>query len=187
MRMGIPKAVLHIRGVTFLDNLCASLAGGGCEPVLAVVGDAAPAIRAGCRLTGVELVTNPDPARGQISSLWCALDAVPDVDGLIVVLVDQGGLEPNTIRVVCEGLEQKPIAVARYRGLAGHPTGFRRVVFEELRSSPVGQAGARFLVDAAAAADRVAWVDVRDPGVVRNLNRPEDLVQAGAAFPVEKP
>lgn len=172
-RMGTDKALLTCGGKRFLDLLAGALREGGCRPVLAVAGRSAPRLRAGCRLEDVHLVVNPDPSRGQISSLRCALDAAGDTDGLVVLLVDQGRVEPATVRAVRQALASAPIAVACYGGRRGHPTGFGRDTFGMLRS-PRADRGARVVVSEIEAGGRVQWVDVDDPGVVRNLNTPED-------------
>jgi CTP:molybdopterin cytidylyltransferase MocA len=176
-RMGRPKAMLTIGGQTFLDNLTEVLARGGCQPVLAVVSEPLQDIRAGCRLAGVDLVINPDPARGQLSSLLCARDALQDVSGMLVVLVDQADLRVATVEAVRLSLEQAPAAVARFGGQPGHPTGFSRQLFAALGEPGVSAVGARAVIDAQAALGQVAWVDVPDPGVVRNLNTPAELTR----------
>ncbi len=177
-RMGTPKALLRIGERTFLQNMARALIAGGCRPVMAVVAEPVEALRSACRLDGIELVVNPDPSRGQISSLGCALDAAPDVDGVLVVLVDQGGIEPGTIRSVRLALQSAPLAVARHRGNPGHPTAFGKELFAALRSRAAERNGARIVVEARTALGEVAWVDVDDPGVVRNLNTPDDVSRA---------
>jgi CTP:molybdopterin cytidylyltransferase MocA len=174
-RMGTPKALLKTaNGQTFLDSLAASLRQGGCQPVLAVVSEPVDVIGQACRLEGIQLIVNPDPDRGQISSVLLALDAVPHADGLLVCLVDQGIILVDTVHQVMAALVDHSLAVARYRGAAGHPTAFSRSVFDALRSEKAGHGGARVVVDDARQRGQVAWVDVDDPGVVRNLNTPED-------------
>ncbi len=173
-RMGAPKALLRAGAQTFLERLVADLAAGGCTPRLAVV--AAPwaeTIRAACPAAGFAYVLNPDPARGQISSLRCALEAAGSADGLLVVTVDQAALAPGTVAQVAAALSRAPLAVARHRGAPGHPTAFGRELFAALRG-PECDGGARALVARLSEAGRVAWVELDDPGVVRNLNTPED-------------
>jgi len=81
-RMGRRKALLRNGRQTFLDSLCAALGAGGCNPVLAVVAEPILEIEQCCRLEGVQMVLNPDPSRGQISSLRCAITRLSaDVKG----------------------------------------------------------------------------------------------------------
>ena len=74
-RMGSPKALLEYRGETFADRLIRVLSG-VCDPVIVVTGRHHKAIRAGVRGKAC-FVVNPDPDRGQLSSLQRALAEVP--------------------------------------------------------------------------------------------------------------
>lgn len=172
-RMGENKALLRAGDQTFLDSLGTALALGGCDPVLAVVAEPLDLIKEGCRLEGVRLVTNPDPSRGQISSLRCAIRELDEsVTGLVVLLVDQGSIKADTVSRVRKALAGSAVAVARHAGRPGHPTGFTREVFGELESG-LADEGARAVVEAYEEAGRAERVDVDDPGVVRNINTKE--------------
>jgi len=70
-RMGTPKALLDYRGATFVRRLFRVL-GETCQPVMVVLGYHADVIRQQVPLTAT-IVVNPDPSRGQLSSLQTAL------------------------------------------------------------------------------------------------------------------
>ncbi|MEO8135570.1 MAG: NTP transferase domain-containing protein, partial [Betaproteobacteria bacterium] len=72
---------------------------------------------------------------------------------------------------VAELRSGESLVVPRYRGERGHPVGFARVHFPAL-SQLTGDAGARAVI---AGAPRVAWLDVDDPGVMRDIDTPADL------------
>jgi CTP:molybdopterin cytidylyltransferase MocA len=172
-RMGENKALLRAGDQTFLDSLSTALALGGCDPVLAVVAEPLDEIRQGCRLDGVRLVVNPDPSRGQISSLRCAISELDEsVTGLVMLLVDQGSIKAETVSLVRKALANSAVAVAHHAGRPGHPAGFSREVFGDLESE-LADEGARAVVEAQERAGRAERVDVDDPGVVRNINTKE--------------
>lgn len=179
-RMGRDKALLDIEGRPFLEAMTSALKCGGCDPVMAVISRPAETYRARCSLAGIDLVTNPQPAGGQISSLLCALDAAGAADGLLVTLVDQGWIDPGSVVAVRLALTRSPLVVARYGDREGHPTGFSAALFPALRSPEVERDGARVLVEQHRSAGDLAWVDLDDPGVVRNLNTPETYALAVA-------
>ncbi|MBW1807889.1 MAG: nucleotidyltransferase family protein [Deltaproteobacteria bacterium] len=172
-RMGTCKALLRYQSETFLDLLSQALHAGGCSPVVAVVSNPTDLIVKECNLVNVEVVINPDPSGGQISSVRSVLPAVGNVEGLLVVLVDQACIEPETVSRVRQGLGQHSVVVARYRNQPGHPSCFSRSLFADLKS-PMADKGARAVVESELAAGRVSYLDFDDPGVIRNLNTPED-------------
>lgn len=178
LRMGSSKALLRFGPATFLENLIRSLEQGGCDPVLSVVAEPVDPIRSACDLGPARLVVNPAPERGQISSLVCALDAIPEADGLLLVLVDQADVRAESVAAVLAALPGNGAAVARFGGRAGHPTAWSRSCFPELRGRRAAEHGARVVTDSLAAMDRITWVDLADAGVVRNLNTPQDLERA---------
>src|SRR5262245_10989631 len=77
-RMGRPKALLPLPGGTFLEVLTRSFCHAGIGPILAVLGDEAQEIRHAVKLDLLRTVINPDPSRGQLSSIHCGLDALAD-------------------------------------------------------------------------------------------------------------
>jgi molybdenum cofactor cytidylyltransferase len=90
----------------------------------------------------------------------------------VVALADMPWIEPATIAAVAGALEAGTSLVApRYRGQRGHPIGFGPVHRDALLAL-TGDAGARAIV--AAAAD-IRWLEVDDPGVVRDVDLPADI------------
>src|SRR5262245_53502786 len=123
--MGFPKALLELRGETFLDRLIRTF-GGECSPVLAVLGAEAARIRAGL-LCGnrATIIENPDWRLGQITSMQCGLRAVPEaVRGVLFTLVDHPNVRPETIAVLVR--QQAELVIPRYSGRRGHPIYFSR-------------------------------------------------------------
>ena len=83
-------------------------------------------------------------------------------------------VRPTTIAAVREALERgAPLAAPYFRARRGHPVGIAGAYYEELVSLR-GDEGARHLLSANEA--RLVKIPVGDPGVVRDIDRPEDLV-----------
>ena len=84
---------------------------------------------------------NPDPSRGQLSSLLTAMDAAiaPETEALVVTLVDVPLLTAETVqRVVAEWRRtHAPIVRPAIGESHGHPVVFDRRMFEELRAAPL--------------------------------------------------
>lgn len=177
--MGRPKALLSIphTGERFLDRLASTLRHAGVEDVLVVAGADASAIREHLdRVTPVvRLLVNPQPAKGQLSSLLVALSAIdrPGVNGLIVALVDHPLVAPETVRRLIETHDRTRAAIVRpvRGGRHGHPVLFDRRTFDALRHADPA-VGAKEVVHAYT--QEMVEVQVADEGVFTDIDTPED-------------
>jgi molybdenum cofactor cytidylyltransferase len=168
-RMGTPKALLDYRGETFLDRLIRVL-GTVCDPVVVALGYHAEEIRA--KVHGrARFVVNPDPSRGQLSSLQTALAEVPDdAEGFLFLPVDCPAAEPETVRQIVEALQStgERLVIPRFEGRRGHPVCARReLIAEFLALPPEGQA--KEVVRRHAA----HYLDTLDAGVLSDIDDPE--------------
>jgi molybdenum cofactor cytidylyltransferase len=168
-RMGTPKALLDYRGETFLNRLIRVL-GAVCDPVIVVLGYHAEEIRARAR-GRAQFVVNPDPSRGQLSSLQTGLAAVPDdAEGFLFVPVDCPAAEPETVRRIVETLlsNDELLVIPRYDGHNGHPVCARGELIAELLALPAG-GQAKEVVRRHAA----RYLDTLDAGVLSDIDDPE--------------
>ncbi len=178
-RMGYPKPLLRIDGETFVAHVARAMLTVVAR-LIVVVGAHADRVRAevppDSRIT---IADNPQWARGQLSSLKVGIRALgPDCRAALVHLADHPTVRADTFQAVVDAYLKStpPIVVARHRGRRGHPVVFARGVFPELAAAPDSE-GARKVVNADPR--RVVYVDVDDPGVVLDLDTPEDLARAG--------
>lgn len=171
-RMGTPKALLDYRGETFLDRLIRVL-GTLCDPVIVALGYHAEEIRAGVR-ERARFVVNPDPSRGQLSSLQTALAEVPmNAEGFLFLPVDCPAAEPETVRLIIEAFEsdeQPLLVIPRHDGRRGHPVCARRELIAEFLALPV-EGQAKEVVRRYA--DRTHYLDILDAGVLSDIDDPE--------------
>lgn len=178
-RMGAPKALLTCPdGRTFVRTLADALREGGVD-ASCVVGRAeddalqqeVDAIEAGPRF-----VVNEDAdTGGQLSSLVAGLRKAdrPGVRAIMVVPVDAPLVTAETVATLIAvfGATGAPIVRARYHGQNGHPVIFSRALFDELRHADPA-VGAKAVLRAHASA--IVNVDVTDPGVVADVDTPDD-------------
>jgi molybdenum cofactor cytidylyltransferase len=86
-------------------------------------------------LSGADVVVNPGFGTGCGSSIAVAMDAVdPAATVLVLVLGDQPGVVPATVRVLLAARGDAPIAVCSYDDGRGHPFAFGRELFGDLRA-----------------------------------------------------
>lgn len=171
-RMGTPKALLNYRGETFLARLI-RLLGLVCDPVIVALGYHADEIRAGSH-GQAQFVINPDPARGQLSSLQSALVAIPnEAEGFLFIPVDCPAPEVDTVRQIVGALrspEEPMFAIPCYEGHRGHPVCARRELIQEFLALP-SEGQARDVVRRHS--NRTRYVDVDDAGVMSDIDDPE--------------
>ena len=182
-RMGQSKALLptDVPGETFLSRIVGTLQAAGLDDLVVVVGEVPPPIaRALEALPGlVRAVVNPEPSRGQLSSLLAGLAVVdrPGVVGMLVTLVDVPLVSPATIDALLAAYRaaRAPIVRPARGGRHGHPVIFDRAVFEALRHADPAT-GAKGVVQARL--DRVVDVEVEDAGAFLDVDTAEDYVRA---------
>jgi molybdenum cofactor cytidylyltransferase len=178
-RMGLTKALLaDPDGRPFIARIVRTLIAAGLEDVLVITGSQHSAIESALIAGGlggaVQLVRNPDPSRGQLSSIWTGLDACPPAtEGLLMTLVDVPMLASSTVSAVVAAWRRTRAPIVRpiVDGRRGHPVIFDREVFDGLRAAPL-DAGARSVV-------REYWsrsvdVPVDDPGCLFDIDTPAD-------------
>jgi molybdenum cofactor cytidylyltransferase len=126
---------------------------------------------------GASLVINPDPSRGQFSSLQVGLREVLSRgrDAAIITLVDRPPAATATVRTLREAFdsaEQKIWAVVpEFSGKHGHPYVTGREMIERFLREPATSNARdvehRFL-------DHIQYLPVTDPFVALNINTPQD-------------
>jgi len=177
--MGRDKALLAVPGGGwFLERLTRTFLAAGCTEVTAVVGpDAAERVAAAAAQVGlpVTLVVNPDPSRGQLSSLQVAIRALLPgrADGILVSPVDQPLVTVATTRAVLDAWRRSGAPAVRPArgGRHGHPVIFDARLLPELLAADVS-AGARPVIRAHAA--DIVDVELDDPGAFEDIDTPDD-------------
>lgn len=120
------------------------------------------------------MLHNPRPDDGQLSSLRIGIKAVRgECSGLLMFLVDHPQVRPETVRLMTDRFREGggEIVVPTCAGRRGHPVLFGASVFDELLTVPL-EGGARQVVHARP--ERVIEVAVDDPGILRDIDTPED-------------
>ena len=172
-RMRVPKALLaYSESETFLQHLVEVFESAGCR-TLAVVGAGAEQIARAH--PSLELALNQSWESGQFSSALVGLEeaAARSAQRVLLHPVDTPMLQPSSIRTLLSGLGQGEAIAPEYRGAPGHPLVLSaegaRVIAEQ-KSAPHLEAALRFV--------KLRQISVDDPGVVTNLNTPEEYQRA---------
>ncbi len=180
-RLGRPKQLLPYGDATLLDHTVATARACHFDQIVVPLGGAAEDVRTTVDLSGVDVVVNYAFGKGCSSSIAAAVGTIdPRCETLVLMLGDQPGVTPDTVRALLEGRGDAPLAVCRYDDGRGHPLAFDRSVFDELTTLH-GDKGVWRLLDERAS----EVVEVRLPGAVPlDVDTPEDYeaVLAAAGF-----
>ena len=93
-------------------------------------------------------------------------------DGVLIGLADMPYIEAATYRAVAGQLTADSICVPISAGQRGHPVGFGTSFFSSLAGLG-GDEGAKSLLGQHA--DKIVQLEVADAGILRDIDRPEDL------------
>ena len=184
-RMGRDKALLPWRDGTFLSSAIRALQP-ATELVLVVAGANAPRLEAIADAHAAFLVINPEPERGQFSSLRTGLQEVMNHgrDAAIVTLVDRPAAESGTVQQIKAAFaasdENIWAVVPEYGGKHGHPIAIGREMIEAFLRAPSGS-NARDVEHARQS--HIRYLPVSDPLVVANVDTPEDFERLLTGIP----
>ena len=152
--------------------------------VIVVAGANAPHVAPVIYSRGAFLVVNPDPSRGQFSSLQCGLQEVLNHgrDAAVVTLVDRPPASPETMQTLLSGFDGairrgKWAVVAEYQGKHGHPMVAGREMIEAFLKAPLSS-NAREVEHANV--DKIEYVSVSDAFVTTNVDTPEEYAALAA-------
>lgn len=176
-RMGRPKPLLEISGEPFLERIVRTLGQlDGLDVRFVVLGHQAAAVRRGSDLQGALAFTFRGYRQGMLASLRAGarqvLRGLPDLEALLLVLVDQPMVEAETYAALLNAFqpEHDDVVLASYGGEHGHPIVLARPFLDRLLADTESRTLAAF-IDAHAARRR--YLDCDDPAVVQNVNTPE--------------
>jgi molybdenum cofactor cytidylyltransferase len=159
---GTPLGLAALRGLI-----------GGVDAVVAVVRPGDDRLAGVMRREGARVTACPFAADGMGASLAWGVRASPLARAWLVALADMPWVRPESVARVADAMRSgTAIAAPSWRGARGHPVGFAAPFFSEL-SALSGDEGAKTIL----ARHAVTLIPTDDPGVLRDVDVPLDLVR----------
>ena len=176
--MGYPKALLPLESDVFLTRILKTAQEAGLGRPVVVLGRSAPIIQSRIDVRQADIIINPDPDRGQLSSIQSALSSLPpDCLAAMIWPVDQplvsAGLVISLARMFLssDALIANPVC----RKKRGHPVIFRRDLFAELMKAPLAEGPKKMILRYQAA---TAVLPTNETGTIQDIDTPSDYENA---------
>ncbi|UCH34591.1 MAG: nucleotidyltransferase family protein [Armatimonadota bacterium] len=123
-RFGSPKLLMPFGDSTVVASVVSAVAVAGVVPIIVVAGADAAAIASALAPTGAQIVRNPYPERGMVSSIRVGVAALPAaLSRFLIALGDQPRIRAEAISYLIRAHQDsgKGIGFPTYRGKRGHP------------------------------------------------------------------
>ena len=174
-RMGAIKPLVEIDGRPALTRVIRTLREAGIERVIVILGYRAEEIEKKIDLSCCIVGENVSYESGMGSSLALGVSLVsPDAAGFLVAHADMPYVKAETVsKVTARALEGAKIVAPVYKGVRGFPVYLDCGCREELIPTLRGEIGARNYISQHE--DDLVLVEVDDPGVTIDIDRPEDV------------
>lgn len=135
------------------------------------------------RMAGLPLHMEHSPNHaGMGDSLSAAVRATPTARGWLILPADMPLVLPQTFLALAAALQSGASAAQPvWQGRHGHPVGFAAGHFAHL-AALAGDQGARVLLSSLRAGGAVVDIPTIDPGVLLDIDTPQDLARAEALW-----
>jgi molybdenum cofactor cytidylyltransferase len=172
-RLGQPKALARIRGLSLLRRSACLLAPFSSEPLILVTPPRCPRYHRELRGLKVRRVANPAPAAGLSSSLRRGLACARWSAAALIVPVDLAALDCTDLAHLASRWQaaRRKIVAMRIGARGGAPLILPKGYYGLARSAR-GDVGLRELLKGVPA-DQCIWVDM--PSAIRDIDTPGDL------------
>lgn len=167
------KLLQSVEGEPMVRRSAQTLLEVGLHPVVVVLGYEAERVRDALAGLDVDFVENPDYAEGQATSVRAGVEALPaDVDAAVFALGDMPWVSVGTVERLVDAYRAGTgsALAAAFEGERGNPVLWDERLFEALAGQS-GDVGGRDLLYSR---DDAALVETGDPGVRRDVDRPDD-------------
>jgi len=174
-RMGQPKMLLSWGAETVLSRVINIYLEAGLDDILVITGGAREQVESVASDLGARTIFNPRFAQGEmLSSIQCGMGALSNQTQTVLIgLGDQPQVQVRSVKLVCDVYHhtKSNIVIPSYQMRRGHPWLVAHPLWGELLKIKTPQSPRNFLE---AHREDIQYADVNDPGVLADLDTPED-------------
>jgi molybdenum cofactor cytidylyltransferase len=149
-RMGHPKALLPLGPDLFINRILKTIRDVGLPTATVMLGNAAPIIKPHVFMDAQpNILINPDPSRGQLSSIQLGLSSLAsEMNAALIWPVDIPYVTAGLVRRLVDLFINSGavIALPVYGEKRGHPAIFHRSLFKEFMEAPLAKGPKEILV-----------------------------------------
>ncbi len=175
-RFGSDKRLARLSGGECLLDTCIATVCAADLPLRVALGSGDDALAADLEARGIATLRCAEAPRGMGATLAEAVRQLPPWEAVLVALADMPWLRADSMRAVAAAAREGGICIPSFRGHRGHPVAFGARFLPELARLD-GDYGARELLARHARTVRELALD--DPGILRDVDRPDDLNARG--------
>ena len=170
-RMGRCKQLLPLGDTTVIGRCLETLRAGGIDRIVTVVSPEGERVAEAARFGRSEVAVNCEPDGDMVSSVRSGRDLLPaDVAGVLIALCDCPLVASETVRRLAAAHRTSPDNIIQpvYAGRRGHPLLIPRQVLDGLAPGMTLRDLLRL------EPSRVVMIEVNDPGILVDMDTPED-------------
>jgi len=175
---GSNKLLAELDGVPIVRRVAQAALASRARPIVVVTGHQSDRVAEALKGLDVQLVHNPNYAKGLSTSLKAGIAALPSTaEGAVVCLGDMPRIDATHIDRLIAAFAPKEgrlIALPVHNGKRGNPVLFDRALFAEMMDAE-GDTGARHIIGTHA--DEVAEVDLGTDAIFADVDTPDALTR----------
>jgi len=173
-RMGYPKALLPLGDDIFITRILSVLQRAGLARPVIILGKAATRIKERIQNWSAEIRINPDPDRGQLSSIQIAMSSIgPEFDSCLIWPVDQPAVSEDLVCHLTQLFVDSGslITFPKFGNRKGHPAIFHRSLFREFMDAPLEEGPKKILL---LHEQQTATLSTEESAAVQDIDTPEE-------------
>jgi molybdenum cofactor cytidylyltransferase len=188
MRMGRPKLSLPLGDRTVIEHVALALQAGGIDRIVVVVGPHVPELAALAAGAGADVLALANTTPDMRATVAAGLDYLEEryqptrADWWLLAPGDHPVISPRVLEELraAADLQSHTIIVPTHQGQRGHPTLISWSLAAAVRAIPPGTGINTFL---RGRLGETLEIEVTDPGILANLDTPEDHARLVELYP----